>query len=318
MKKQIISAAIGLIIVSLTVITLAFSTTIGLIIYESFFKIPEEVTVPSLTSKRVADAVLYLKKLNLNPKVKEDFREGIPAGEIISQSPKAGESVRSGRDIRIVASLGAELISVPDITGMSLLEGEQVLRQNRFTIGKITFNEGENSTEEITSQSPKGHTRVRRGTPVDLKVNKGAIVKYEVPIWQGKTLDEVKDIAKDSPFEIGRLRWVYDEHTPAGTIIKQNPAPSQYSAQLRPINLDISAGDRTSDLFIKQETFTFIVPDGESRTEVKAILKDNRGTNTIYTSDHMPGDRVQITVTTYGPGELSIFSDNKQRAKVII
>ncbi len=318
MQKKILSVIAGLIIAALTIITLSFSGALGLIIYESFFKIPEEVTVPSLTGKRVKDAVSFLKQFNLKTKVKEEFDPSIPNGQIISQNPPAGENVRSGREIKVIASLGAEMISVPDVTGLSQREGQLILQQKNLPVGTIKINNESGKIEEITEQTPKAGSRVRRGTPINIKVTKGAVVKYEVPVWEGKTIAEIMESSKNSPFSVGRIRWLYDNYTYKDKVLRQTPAPGQYCTQYRPINIDVSAGERTSDLFIKQETITFLIPEGESRMEVKATIKDSRGANILYVSDHMPGDRIQMLITSYGNGEVTIYTDGKLLKKVTI
>ena len=318
MKQKIFSVLFGVFLATATMLTLFFGGAFGLIIYESFFKIPEEVTVPSLTAKRVTDSVLFLKKFNLNPKVKEEFRQNIPEGQVIAQEPQAGEKVRSGREIKLVSSLGPEMISVPDLKGLSQRHGESLLNQKRLSVKSVKISNDHAKNEEIIEQTPRAGSRVQRGTGVSLVVNKGAVVKYEVPVWEGKTLSEIKDSLSQTPFTIGRIRWVYDNYTQKDKIIKQTPFPGQYSPQYRPINIDVSAGDMQSDLFIKQETILFVIPEGDSRTEVRAVLKDNRGANTIYISDHMPGDNVSLTVTTFGNGELSIATGGKLIVKARI
>ncbi len=318
MKQTFWNVLSALLIASITVITLSFSAAVGLIIYESFFKIPEQVTVPSTTGKRVQDVVVYLKRFGLNPIIKEEFKDGVQPGIVISQEPRAGERVKGGRDIKLTASLGTELVSIPDVRGMSLAEGQVLLGQKRFPLGKVTFSETETKAEEITEQNPKENSRVVRGTKVNLKVNKGPVIKHEVPVWEGKKYSEAVASSKDTPFSLGRVRWLYHEYIPKDTIIRQTPPPKTFAPKNRPVNIDVSAGNRMSELFIKQETITFIVPDGDSRKEVKALLKDSRGNIVLYRADHMPGDRVELFVTTYGGGEVTIFSDNKLRSKIYI
>lgn len=318
MSNLIKRAIVNIFIAIATIITLSFSVVIGLVIYESFFKIPEEVTVPSLTGKEINEATAYLKKFKLNPVVMERFSQGVKSGDVISQSPTAGERVRSGRDIKLVASLGEEQLSMPDVRGLTLSEAVKILNKKRFVVGTVTYSDGTFERESIVEQTPAEFTRVPRGTVVKLKVNRGAVIKYEVPAWQGKSLSEAYALAADSPFKVGRIRWLYDSYTPYGTIMKQTPLPLSYSPDYRPINVDVSAGDRSNDLFISQDKIEFIVPNAEDMVEVRAILKDRRGTTLYYRADHLPGDRIELLVTSYGSGEFLIFSDNKLRQKYIL
>lgn len=318
MKQKIFSILLGIFVATITILTLFFGGAFGLIIYESFFKIPEEVTVPSVTAKRVTDSVTFLKKFNLNPKIKEVFQDAIPEGEVVSQDPQAGERVRSGREIKLLSSLGPEMISVPDVRGLTQRKGENELNSKRLYVKSVKINNDTSKNEEITEQNPKAGSRVKRGTGISLVVNKGSVVKYEVPVWEGKTLAEIKENASNTPFTIGRIRWLYDNYTKKDKIIKQTPLPGQFSPEYRPINIDVSAGNMQTELFIKQETILFVIPEGDSRTEVRAVLRDDRGANTIYVADHMPGDSVSLTVTTCGNGELSVVTGGKMIVKARI
>ena len=175
--------------------------------------------------------------------------------------------------------------------------------------------------EAILEQTPKAGDRVKRGTPVSFKVNLGKIVKFEVPLLEGKTYEASAASITGTPFRIGRIRWIRHNYIERGSVIRQNPAPGTFAAKNFPINLDVSIGSRDADFLLKQETVSFIVPDDLNTSPHKSIkitLKDLRGVNVIYEADHSPGDFIKLMVTSNGTGEVLLFSDGKLKEKVII
>lgn len=303
------------------IITLSFSCLLGVTIYETFFKIPDEITVPNITGKHLKESLEFIQKFRLNSKVHKKYSNDVPAGTIISQEPQAGDRVRSGREIEIVSSLGPELIGVPDISGMTRREGEKELTKRKLVPGKITYVTSSDEMESIIEQTPKAGDRVKKGTPVSFKINEGKIVQYELPIFENRDIADVMTELKNTPFKTGKIRWIFHDYIEYGKIIRQSPLPGTFAAKDYPVNLDVSAGKAQGDLFIKQDKISFIVPDeinSSTRKSIKITLRDKRGLNTIYSADHVSGDFIELLVTTSGAGEVNIYSNSKLKKKITI
>lgn len=313
MQDNLLSYAKTLLIAFITCFTLAFAGFLGWTVYQSFFKLPEEIAVPNIEGKNLTDANELLKKFNLVLKVNEkQYKEDIPRDEIIRQIPPAGRTVRRGREIRAVISLGPETIAVPDLTGLSLRECTMALTNKRLLLGKVKLSkEKKDDPEQVLDQNPKAGEKVRKGTPIDVTVNKGVSSRTSTPRWEGKQLDELRKIASDSDFVLGRVRWVYHDYIPKGEIIRQNPMPGQLTDKQTPINVDVSAGQRVMEVSIKQEKFSFVTPEVSERCEVKLVLKDQRGLNDYYIGDHIAGDKIDILITSWGEAELMVYVDGK-------
>ncbi len=321
MAKKILGAIGALLAGAAVIITLSFSCMLGVTIYETFFKIPDEITVPNITGRHLKESLEFIKKFRLTAKVQKKYSNDAPAGTIISQEPPPGSTVRSGREISITSSLGPELIGVPDIYGLTQRDAEKELTKKKLIPGKITYTDSASNMESVMEQSPKAGDRVKKGTPVSFKVNRGMIVKYELPIFENRDIEEVKRSIANTPFRTGRIRWVFHDYIDKGQIIRQSPAPGTYAAKNFPVNFDVSAGKNNGELFIKQETIRFIVPDEVNSPIHKAIkmtLRDRRGLNELYNSDHTAGDLIEITVTSSGAGEVLIYSNSKLKKKLII
>jgi eukaryotic-like serine/threonine-protein kinase len=317
MSDTILSYVKTLAIAFVTCFTLAFAGFLGWTVYQSFFKIPDEITVPNIEGKNLSEANELLKKFNLVLNVNEkQYKESIPRDEVIKQLPPPGRTVRRGREIKAVVSMGPEMVTVPDLTGMSLRECGVNLTNKRLMLGKVkTSKDKKDEAEQVLDQNPKAGEKVRKGSPVNVTINKGMATRVSTPRWEGKKLDEIRDLVGKSDFTIGRVRWVYHDYIPKGEIIRQNPQPGQLANNETPINLDVSAGQRVMEVSLKQEKVTFVVPEGAERAEVKFVLKDQRGLNDYYSGDHIPGDRVEILITSWGEAELMIYVNEKLQRK---
>jgi len=320
MSDNILSYVKTLAIAFITCFTLAFAGFLGWTVYQSFFKIPDEITVPNIEGKNLSEANELLKKFNLVLNVNEkQYKENIPRDEVIKQVPPPGRTVRRGREIKALVSLGPEMVTVPDLSGLSLREGSVMLTNKRLLLGKDkTSKEKKDEPEQILYPNPKAGEIVRKGTNVDVTVNKGVATRVSAPRWEGKKLDEIRDLVGRSDFTIGRVRWVYHDYIPKGEVIRQNPQPGQLANNETPINLDVSAGQRVMEVSLKQEKVTFVVPEGSDRAEVKFVLKDQRGLNDYYDGDHIPGDRIEVLITSWGEAELMIYVNEKLQRREIL
>lgn len=320
LQDNVVSYVKTLIIAFITCFTIAFAGFLGWKVYQSFFKIPEEIAVPNIEGKNVSEANSLLKKFNLVLKIKEEqYKESIPRDQIIKQNPPPGRTVRRGREINAIISLGPELITVPDLTGMSIRQCSMELTNKRLLLGKVrTSNEKKDEPEQVLDQNPKPGEKVEKGTAVEITVNKGVATRASIPRLEGKQLDEIREKIKDTAFTMGKVRWVYHDYIPKGEIIRQNPQPGQLSNPGAQINFDVSAGQRVMEVSIKQEKVTYITPESSAPMEVKFILKDQRGLNEYYVGDHVSGDKIEVLVTSWGEAELMIYVDGKLMKKEIL
>lgn len=78
-----------------------------------------EVTVPNFKGMSVLEAQRQSSGLGLNLNVENRYYSSeIPAGSILSQSPKAGTVVRREWNVRIAESLGPQKVSIPNVVGL--------------------------------------------------------------------------------------------------------------------------------------------------------------------------------------------------------
>ncbi len=99
---------------------------------------PAPRTIPKLAGKTVADATAALAALQLvaNPAA-EQFSDTVPAGTVISVDPKAGETIDRGGTVNLTVSKGPDVVTVPNVIGMSLADATTQLNGAGLAVGDV-------------------------------------------------------------------------------------------------------------------------------------------------------------------------------------
>lgn len=174
----------------------------------------EGVEVPDVVGMSEAEGTAELGKKGFPVNKTEDYDEYIQAGNIITQSPKAGEKAPNGAAVTITISLGkdTEKVRVPDLMGRSEEEAMAVLVEAGLQLGAVSEVNNENTdlTGLVCYQSYSVGSYVEAGTKVDISISLGPIqstfkftdaitapTAEEDPNFRGGTLVTVTLMADD-------------------------------------------------------------------------------------------------------------------------
>ncbi|HIE52669.1 MAG TPA: serine/threonine-protein kinase [Armatimonadetes bacterium] len=137
--------------------------------------IPEEVIVPDVRGKPVAEAREWLAELGLSLQViAEQPSDHVPADCILRTRPPGGRHVRAGRNIQAIVSTGKELVTVPNLVDHSLPRARVLLRRVGLRVGTVQRVEDPFIPKDyIISQSPPPGVKMVKGNTVNLRVSKG-------------------------------------------------------------------------------------------------------------------------------------------------
>ena len=137
------------------------------------------IVVPDIVGIHLDAAVIRLQDvpLSLHP---EDFRsdDNLPHNYIIEQNPAAGVEVEPGTQIRIIVSMGAEMVMVPvpELIGLMDLQARSAILQAGLTLGNVipvehlTYGPG-----VVVWQSVSANTEVIAGSSIDFHVSAGIL-----------------------------------------------------------------------------------------------------------------------------------------------
>lgn len=269
------------------------------------------VTVPNVVGKQVSVARNILEDNHLRVSVSEVANSEVPAGKVISQTPASGESVKENHPVHLVVSKGAGDLTVPDLSGLTVDQAKQRLKDMGLVLGKITTQEDSSKPDGvIISQSPSADGKINKGQLVDVVVNKLSPKKVTVPSLIGMTLKDARDALSSLEISLASINGSTDE---SSIVTEQSVAAGKDIEQGGSIVLTTkatkaseekkseSSGNRT------RGTVDVTVPAGSNHQEVKIVVKDDEGSTVVYDDVNRAGDRIVRKVSGVGDVRIKVY-----------
>ncbi len=151
-------------------------------------------------------------------------REDVPKGQIIGQSPLAGERLKQGSEIRVEVSDGPPPRAVPDLAGKTRAEAQKLLDDLQLVLeARDEFSETV-AKDLVIDWNPKGE-KVPKGSAVTVIVSKGKQPK-PVPSLLDKLYDEAVKALQDLGFTV-KKEEVFSDRVKAGAVVTTKPAPNE-------------------------------------------------------------------------------------------
>jgi serine/threonine-protein kinase len=283
---------------------------LGLFWVVQWFEVPE-VTVPNVVGLELDQAYAKLEEYRLSARVVSyDYNSEVPAGEVISQDPASGATVKVNRTILLWVSKGPELVDVPDVVGLTRREAVISLEAAGLEVRESDFQYVFSDTvqkDRVVSQEPAGGTRrVPRGTAVRLVISKGPEAgTVVVPNFVGEHINVARVLLAGMGLTEGTVTTV-ESSQPEGTVIAQDPAPGAEVVSGTPVSFTVSGqaggsepGDETGT--VHQTLIHFKVPDFPATQTVRIVITDAAGERTVYGErEHAAGYEGRILVNWTG------------------
>ena len=132
---------------------------------------PRMVRVPNVTGDPEASARGDLDAAGLKVKVLQEPDMTVPKGNVVSQNPAAGRSVRAGTTVTIVVSTGPPLVAVPNLECMTRKQADDALAAAGF---RARFGGG---GKRVVDQSPAPSGKAPKGSTVTVILGIGSFCK---------------------------------------------------------------------------------------------------------------------------------------------
>jgi beta-lactam-binding protein with PASTA domain len=124
---------------------------------------PAPRVIPELTGAPQADAEAELAKLALAVKIVEEFSDSVGKGLVTRTDPAAGQSIAKGAPVTLFVSKGPDVVSVPNVVGMSLDDAVNKLEASGFQVNAQGPPRG-----RVFETDPPAGTTARRGSEVTI------------------------------------------------------------------------------------------------------------------------------------------------------
>ncbi len=189
----------------------------------------EEYELPDMVGKNISELVAD-NPIGLDIVVLDSvFRPGQEGGRILTQDPKGGTMVKSGRKVYVsITSYNADDAILPELAGLSVRQAVSELYALGLTVGKLTFVE-DPYKNSVVDQSCKGKSlyagqQIARGSVVDLVIGSGGGTgSNSVPFVIGKTANKARRDILSVSLNVGEehFRGVKDKNT--AVVYRQEP-----------------------------------------------------------------------------------------------
>jgi serine/threonine-protein kinase len=108
--------------------------------------------------------------------VQSQFNDTVPKGQAISTDPPVNTQVDKGTTVTLFLSLGAQPVSVPDVSALTEAQARDILQQNGLVPRTVyrTVANGSASDGHVLDQDPSPNTQVAKNTTVTITVGRAA------------------------------------------------------------------------------------------------------------------------------------------------
>jgi beta-lactam-binding protein with PASTA domain len=202
------------------------------------------VTVPDLTGKAMVDAIKIAHDAGLRAedqprRARNDDR--VPKDQILAQDPEAGSLAKPAQVVRVMLSLGARQVHVPELSGLPPRAAALKLAQESLQLGAVSWYRDPQARVGIVAQDPEPDAPAGRNGVVDVLTNRGAgEVRYVMPDLVGRDADRVRAVLASRGFRVGSARYEAYEGVAANTVLKQLPAAGSPVSNRDVVSLTVS------------------------------------------------------------------------------
>jgi len=204
-----------------------------------------EVTVPALHGMSVPEANERLQREGLLVEKSGDKMDPlVPEGMIVSQDPLEGSRLKRNRKVRVLVSLGREVLRVPELVGQPARRAQIGLQQSGLRLGQIAYvsSNAADADRILSQEPPPGTQRIREGV-VDLLVSKGSRAKvWVMPSVEGRDIGMITRLFSEAGLRITNVRREAPRgEVPSGIILQQYPLSGYPLREGDSISLIVSA-----------------------------------------------------------------------------
>lgn len=270
------------------------------------------VDVPNVVGKQLSVATRLLEERHLRVSSSEVTNSDVPAGQVISQSPEPGETVKEQRMVHLVVSKGAGDITIPDLQGMSFDQAREKLKALGLSIGKISYTSDTSKDDGVViSQGLQAGGKASKGATVDITINQTKSTMVEIPNVVGMTIKEAKEALGNLGLSISKISGSNEDTAVVSAV---SPAPGSTVKRDESITLVGQPKDGKKDTNkaggTTKGTVDITVPNGRSAQQVKIVLIDDEGGRVVYDGSNAPGDRIIKNVSGTGNVRVQIYLNN--------
>ncbi|MDR7422092.1 MAG: protein kinase [Armatimonadota bacterium] len=198
---------------------------------DAYLTVPE-VEMPELVGQPLPEAEARARAAGLVLEVVDRVNNPrVPADVVLAQDQPVGKRLKQGRRVGVTVSLGARMVTVPNLVQRSLQDAQLALDAAQLRVGALQ--DGHDDIVRpgvVMRQDPPAGAQVPADTPVTLVVSRGP-QQIEMPDLVGRSLDDARRVLEERGLVVAHVRVVGDLFAAPGTVLDQTPTAG---ARVRP------------------------------------------------------------------------------------
>jgi beta-lactam-binding protein with PASTA domain len=236
---------------------------------------PQMVTVPNVEglTQDAATTTITEAKLMMGT-VTQQTSNAVATGKVISQDPASGSSVTEGSPVDLVISSGPQMVTVPNLEGLTQAAATATITGAKLTVGTVT------ATGKVISQDPARGSSVAQGSSVNLVISLGPQM-VTVPNVEGLTRAAATAAITGANLTVGAITQQSSNTVASGNVVSQDQPSGSSVAEGSPVNLVISSGPEM-----------VAVPNVEGLTQATATTAITAAKLTVGTVTQQTGSTV--------------------------
>jgi serine/threonine-protein kinase len=187
-----------------------------------------------------AEAERALREAGFNPKVRTDYSDTVPKGQVIGSDPPEGEEITKGRTVTLTVSRGKQGVLVPSLVGAQREDAEAQLADLGLS-AKVVERESAKDAGTVLAQDVPADTTVDKGTTVTLTVAKQRPQVPDVTTGNPPVADAQKKL-QDAGYKV-QVRVDQTRTDLPGRVIRQDPAAGERRSSGATVTLTVGPGD---------------------------------------------------------------------------
>ncbi len=188
------------------------------------------VNIPLVEGLTEEDARDALERANLVADIQPEPSDDVPEGEVISQEPKAGESLAPGSSVTLKVSSGPADVTVPNVTGFTTPKASNALGKEGL---EVTPKEEASDTVpagQVIRTDPPAGAQISKGETVTLIVSTGPST-VAVPNVVGLTTAQATSRLESAGFVVFPQTKTVLSPADDGRVVEQSPTANTTAAK---------------------------------------------------------------------------------------
>lgn len=286
-KTVIVLCIVGVIIIALGTLAGSLISTINSNMTGNEIKVE---IAPKLIGEKYEEVKSKYEKLGLTITIRKYVESAdVPEGEIIEQSVKEGEVMKSNQ-LEVIVSKGVKKIEMPDVVGKDYTVAKYELEAIGFKPEFKFIKNEEVEKNLIISQDIKKREQVPVGSKVKIEVSDGnGKVLVIVPSVIGTIESKAKATLEDKKLNV-RISYSNDMSKADGVVLTQSLKENSEVEEGSTIELIVNRLEKTKTITISLSKLTEGIT--EETVSVKITAQVEGVTNTIHNGSHTKHEEV--------------------------